>query len=172
MEFIFLVFSSDSKNFFLHNNNKSKSKSFTITQMQSFHLLCFILLSTSSLVFAGISLSCAMSVIKVVSPTYDLNTVIQKDPLDLNKVMLCFNKLMDAMKSPNYACSLNQDVSQINITPTLLANQTCKNTVISVRPNFKELAHQMNLLNLSYFQDKGTSILAMFSKFRQTCKAN
>ena len=134
-------------------------------------LLSFILLSTSFLVFAGISMSCAMSVIKVVSPTYNLNTEIQKDPLDLNKVMLCFNKLMDAMRSPNSACNLNQDVSQISITPALLTNQTCKNTVISVRPDFKELAHQMNLLNLSYFQDKGNSILAMFFKFRQTCKA-
>ena len=134
-------------------------------------LLSFILLSTSFLVFAGISMSCAMSVIKVVSPTYNLNTEIQKDPLDLNKVMLCFNKLMDAMRPPNSACNLNQDVSQISITPALLTNQTCKNTVISVRPDFKELAHQMNLLNLSYFQDKGNSILAMFFKFRQTCKA-
>ena len=134
-------------------------------------LLCFILLSTSSLVLAGISLSCAMSVIKVVSPTYNLNTEIQKDPIDLNKILLCFNKLMDAMKNPNSACSLNQDVSQISITPALLTNQTCKDTVISVRPDFKELAHQMNLLNLSYFQNKGTSILAMFLKFRMTCKA-
>jgi len=142
-----------------------------MTQPTFLLIMIFTLLSFQTQVTASVPWTCYLTITKIVSPTYNLNAAIQKDPLNLNQVLLDFNQLMAALKTPNSACDLNQDVSPITITNAVLANQTCLNAVISFRPNFQDINHQLNLLNLSYFQQNSASILGIFNKFKQSCKA-
>jgi len=56
-----------------------------------------------------------LTISQIISPTLNLNEDIQKDPLNLGNILLNYNNLMDALKTPNSACNLKQKKFQQDI---------------------------------------------------------